>query len=87
MQQSRWMYGNLEYHQHCEAIMAQADPKRNQLKLAVKEAFAEALQDQRELLRELLAEALEDVVLADAIRKGKKTKSATRNEVFRALNS
>ena len=66
--------------------MAQATPKKA-LKVAVKEAFAEALLEQRDLLRELMAEALEDIVLAEAIREGRRSKPAAREDVFRILKS
>ena len=55
------------------------------LKRAVKEALVETLHEQRELLHDVFAEVLEDFALAEAIRAGKKTKPAQRNEVFRIL--
>ena len=45
----------------------------------------ETLHEQRELLHDVFAEVLEDFALAEAIRAGKKTKPAQRNEVFRIL--
>lgn len=55
------------------------------LKLALKEALAETLQEQRALFHEVFAEVLEDFALVEAIREGQQTKSATREEVFRLL--
>jgi len=55
------------------------------LKLALKEALAETLQEQRALFHEVFAEVLEDFALVEAIRKGQQTKSRTREEVFRLL--
>ena len=54
-------------------------------KRALKEALAETLQEQRELLREVFAGVLEDFALAEAIREGLETKPAAREEVFRIL--
>jgi hypothetical protein len=54
-------------------------------KKVLKEALAETLQEQRELLHEVFTEVLEDFALAEAIREGKKTKHVPREEVFRTL--
>lgn len=55
------------------------------LKRAVKEALVETLAEQRELLHDVFAEVLEDFALAEAIRKGRKTKRTSRDEVFGIL--
>ena len=55
------------------------------LKRALKEALTETFQEQRELLHEVFAEVLEDFALAEAIRQGKKSKRASRSEVFHLL--
>jgi hypothetical protein len=55
------------------------------LKQVLKEALVETLQEQRELLHQVFAEVLEDFAMAEAIREGQKSQSATRDEVFRAL--
>ena len=65
--------------------MARTALTENALKQAVKEALMETVQEQRELLHEVFAEVLEDFALAEAIREGQKTKRASREEVFRAL--
>lgn len=65
--------------------MARSSLNNPALKQAVNEAVVEALQDQRELLDEVFAEVLEDFALAEAIREGQKTKSASREEVFGVL--
>ncbi len=65
--------------------MARAGLKDDTLKHAVKDALAETLQEQRGLLHEIFAEVLEDFALAEAIREGQKTKTATRKEVFHVL--
>jgi len=65
--------------------MAATDLDGVALKRALKEALVEALGEQRGLLHEVFTEALEDFALTEAIREGGQTKSATREEVFRAL--
>jgi hypothetical protein len=55
------------------------------LKQALKEALAETLHEQRALFHEIFAEVLEDFALAEAIREGQQTKSASREEVFLLL--
>ena len=55
------------------------------LKKTLKEALAETLHEQRELLQEVFTQVLEDVALADAIREGKKSKTTPRSEVFKVL--
>ena len=65
--------------------MAGAAITQSSLKRALREALTETLQEQREFLHEVFAEALEEFALAEAIREGKKTKRATREEVFRVL--
>lgn len=59
-----------------------ADPA---LKRALKEAIAETLQEQRDLLHEVFAEVLEDFALVEAIREGQKSKMSSRDEVFDIL--
>jgi len=65
--------------------MASVDPDRDALKQALKEALTETLHEQSELLREIFAEVVEDVGLAEAIRKGRRTELAERSEVFDVL--
>lgn len=65
--------------------MSSANHDSFALKEAVKEAVAETLREQRDLLHEVFAEVLEDFALAEAIREGRETEPATREEVFRAL--
>ena len=55
------------------------------LKRTLKEALAETLHEQRELLHEVFTEVLEDFALAEAIRAGQKTRRTSRAEVFRLL--
>jgi hypothetical protein len=65
--------------------MAQVPVTRRALKQALKEALAETLQEQRALLHEVFAEVLEDFALTEAIRDGRKSALASREEVLRTL--
>ena len=62
--------------------MATAPLDKTTLKRLLKESLVETLQEQRELFHEVFAEVLEDFALAEAIREGQKTKTASRAEVF-----
>lgn len=66
-------------------------PKKNIaapiLKQTLKEALAETLREQRDLLEEVFTQVVEDVALSRAIREGRKTKLASRQEVFKALRA
>ena len=66
--------------------MARPKSDERTLKLALKEALAEALRDQRELLHDIFVEVMEDFALTEAIREGRETPSAKREEVFRLLS-
>jgi hypothetical protein len=66
--------------------MAQSYWNAPALKRALKEALVETLREQRDLLHDVFTEVLEDFALTEAIREGRKTKSATRDEVFRILH-
>lgn len=65
--------------------MIQTNLTEDTLKKLFKEALAETLQEQRELLHEVFSEVLEDIALADAIREGQQTEKVTRDEIFRVL--
>lgn len=55
------------------------------LKQTVKEALAETLNEQRELLHDVFVEVIEDLALAEAIRKGRETETVDREEVLQLL--
>ena len=57
------------------------------LKILLKAAVAEALEEQRALVKEIVEEAIEEIALARAIDEGLETKPATRDEVFHILES
>lgn len=65
--------------------MAQTGIDEAAVKKLLKEALTETLQEQRELLHEVFAEVLEDIVLAEAVRKGQRTEKVARGEIFKAL--
>lgn len=55
------------------------------LKVLVKEAVAEALEQQREILYDAVAEALEDIAMSHAIREGDQGDYVSRDEIFSIL--
>lgn len=65
--------------------MATAALTQQTLKRTFKEALAETLQEHRGLLREVFAETLEDFLLSEAIREGRKTKRVPREQVLKVL--
>jgi hypothetical protein len=50
--------------------MGNANLKEEALKRTIKEALAETIHEQRELLHDVFAEVLEDFALTEAIREG-----------------
>ena len=50
-----------------------------------KQAVLELFQERKDLLYDLFAEVIEDFALADAIREGESTETASRAEVFQIL--
>ena len=56
---------------------------RNQLKEVFKQAFAELLQERRDLLYEVFTEVLEDIALTNAIKEGEETEIVSREQVFK----
>ena len=57
------------------------------LKELLKAAIVEILEERKDLVRELLEEALEDIALARAIEEGDQSELASRDGVFKALES
>ncbi len=58
-----------------------------QLKVLMKEAIVEVLEERRDLLQSALEDALEDAALGRAIEAGRTGEMATREEVFQVLNA
>ena len=65
--------------------MQQIIDDKNQLKEVFKQAFAELLQERRDLLYDFFTEVLEDIALANAIKEGKETEIVSREQVFKIL--
>ena len=62
--------------------MQQITDDKNQLKKVFKQAFAELLQERRDLLYDVFTEILEDIALANAIKEGEETEIVSREQVF-----
>lgn len=56
-------------------------------KKVLKEALAETLHEQRDLLHEIFAEVVEDMALAEAIRQGQETEPVSRQAILQVLES
>jgi hypothetical protein len=65
--------------------MPQVNVSEDALRLMLKEALSEALEERRDLLHEIVAEVLEDVGMVEAIREGRQTEEVSREEVFGRL--
>jgi hypothetical protein len=63
----------------------QALMDETKIKQLMKEAFAEALQEQRDILHDLVVEAIEDIALANAIREGASSPSVSKEEIYGIL--
>ena len=63
--------------------MQQIIDDENQLKEVFKQAFAELLQERRDLLYDVFTEVLEDIALANAIKEGEETEIVSREQVFK----
>lgn len=57
------------------------------LKILLKEALVEVLEQRREWFSELMAEALEDNALVHAIKEGEQTEIVSRDEIFDLLGA
>ena len=60
---------------------------KNQLKEVFKQALAELLHEQRDLLYDVFTEVLEDIAMANAIKEGEETEVVSRKHVFKILES
>lgn len=58
-----------------------------ELKLLLKEAVVEVLEERRDLLQNVIEDALEEIALTRAIRAEEQSSAASRDEVFEALTS
>ena len=57
----------------------------SKIKQLMKEAFIEALQEQKGILHDLVVEAIEDIAMANAIRQGADSKTVSKKEIFDIL--
>ncbi len=67
--------------------MQQMIDDENKLKEVFKQAFAESLQERRDLLYDVFAEVLEDIGLAKAIKEEEDAEIVDRDRVFQILES
>ena len=67
--------------------MQQIIEDENQLKEVFKQAFAELLQERRDLLYDVFSKVLEDIALANAIKEGENTEIVGKDEVFQIVES
>lgn len=65
--------------------MEQVRLDAGQLKALVKEAVAEALKQQKDIVYDAVAEALEDLAMVHAIREGDRGDCVSREEIFSIL--
>jgi len=65
--------------------MAQSLTKEKELKRVFKEALSEVLDERKDLLREIVEEAVENAALARAIDEGRRTRKASRKQIFSIL--
>ena len=66
--------------------MTQAVVPQDSLKLALKEALAETIEEHRDLFRDVVAEAMEDRAFVMALEEGEQTEEVSRDEVFNLLD-
>ena len=67
--------------------MQQIIDDENQLKEVIKQAFAELLQERRDLLYDVFSEVLEDIALVNAIKEGESAEIVSREVIFQILES
>ena len=65
--------------------MANVSLSEEALREMVKQAVVEALEERRDLLLDVMAEVLEDLAMPEAIKEGRQSEEATRDEVFTIL--
>jgi ribosomal protein L12E/L44/L45/RPP1/RPP2 len=56
------------------------------IKTLFKEALVEVIEENQELVSSILIDALEDVGLSRAIEEGEKSKTVSRDEIFKVLS-
>ena len=58
-----------------------------QIKALFKEALVEVIEENQELVSSILIDALEDIGLSRAIEEGEKSKTVSRDEIFKVLSA
>lgn len=56
------------------------------IKILFKEALVEVIEENQELVSSILIDALEDIGLSRAIEEGEKSKTVSRDEIFKVLS-
>ncbi len=59
--------------------------EERRVKVLLKDAVVEVLEERRDLLREALQEGLEDMAMLKAIRGGEKSRFTSRKKIFQRL--
>jgi len=65
--------------------MPQVIVDEEQIKILLKQALVEVLQERRDVLYDVLAEVFEDLALAQAIKEGEGTETVSKEEVLQVL--
>jgi len=65
--------------------MAQLSIDEKKLKVLLKEAFIEVIEQKKDLFHEIVAEAIEDIAIINAIKEGEATESVSRDKVFNII--
>lgn len=65
--------------------MSETAIPREELKQVLKEALAETLAEQQDLLRAIIADALEDLAFGEAMREGEASEAVSRERIFDML--
>ena len=63
-----------------------ANIDETRIKTLFKEALVEAIEENQELVSSILIDALEDIGLSRAIEEGEKSKTVSRDEIFKVLS-
>jgi hypothetical protein len=59
--------------------------EERRIKVLLKDAVVEVLEERHDLLREALQESLEDMAILKAVRQGEKTRLTSRGKIFQRL--
>ncbi len=59
--------------------------EERRIKVLLKDAVVEVLEERHDLLREALQECLEDMAMLKAIQRGEKTRLTSRGKIFQRL--